>query len=432
MSLSALLAQFPRFSEYDPGATGEGSLDPLGFAAVADQIADRLAPGVRARMSQPRFVTLSAIGAFACQPISDEISSDGKTTFDIAFEWLTVESLVRYPDPKRLSGLPGSQKAQRAAKKKERLSAATYLAGPRVFGFTGVYRPFSLDAGVLGVDGLPGPAAERLIIQWEREQGLDGFVSGTSGSPGLRLRREIERECLSILRAAHVTAPQTGWLMKQLADTMAPKEAKAGERARLRDLITGGGHEVRVEITRLLLESMPTPAANQLEVLRGLLPRASHTTKTALNAAIAFENCATAIEYAFRRLLAYGVSLGRAFSVAQGADTPQLSDLSPELGRLTKQALDAVAALDESLAHRVAEGFAHFDRPLTPTAFVDALISRHQQVQEAKDKRMWIDPIRGKWVIRPQAPPQSLDLDDRFWTHPMRVNTLADFLRATA
>jgi hypothetical protein len=59
---AALLEQFPRFSEYDPGAVGEGSLDPLGLGAVADRIADRLAPGVRARMSHPRFVTLDHPG----------------------------------------------------------------------------------------------------------------------------------------------------------------------------------------------------------------------------------------------------------------------------------------------------------------------------------------------------------------------------------
>lgn len=138
---ATLLEQFPRFSEYDPGSAGEGSLDPLGLAAVADRIADRLAPGVRARMSQPRFVTLSAVGAYACQPISDIVSTDGKSTFDLAFEWLVVESLVHHPNPNRLRGVPGSQKAQRAVTTNERLSATTYLAGPRVFGFTGSTAP---------------------------------------------------------------------------------------------------------------------------------------------------------------------------------------------------------------------------------------------------------------------------------------------------
>ena len=432
MTHSALIAQFPRFSEYDPGATGEGSLDPLGFSAVADKIADRLAPGVRARMSQPRFVTLSAICAFACKPISGVISSDGTTTFDIAFEWLVLESLVRYPGSGRLNGVPGSQKALRACSTKQRVGAANYLAGPRVFGFTGVYRPFSLDAGVVGVDSLPGVNAERLIAQWERDQGLSGFVDGRAGSAGLRVRREIERECLSALKFAHVAAPPTGWLMRQLSDSMAPREAKADERTRLRELITGGTHDTRNEITKILLESIPSQDVSQLEVVRRLSERASSRTKVVLQAATAFENCVTPIDNAFRRLLAYGASIGHTFSVAQGAQAPQLSELAPKLGGLAKPAIDAVAALDESLAHKVAESLRLFDRALSPEDFVDALINRHQQVQEEKGKRMWIDPLRGKWVIRPQAPEQSLHLDDAVWTHPMRVNTLAQFLRATA
>lgn len=47
---ATLLGQFPRFSQYDPGAVGEGSLDPLGFGAVADRIADRLAQREKKRI----------------------------------------------------------------------------------------------------------------------------------------------------------------------------------------------------------------------------------------------------------------------------------------------------------------------------------------------------------------------------------------------
>lgn len=429
---AAVLAQFPRFSEYDPGAVGEGSLDPLGLGAVADRIADCLAPGVRARMSQPRFVTLSAVGAFACQPISDLVASDGKTTFDLAFEWLVVESLVQHPNPDRLRGVPGSQKAQRAAKTGDRLSASTYLAGPRVFGFTGVYRPFAQDAQVLGSDGLPAANAETLIEAWEKDQQLGGFIAGDSGSTGLKLRREIEKECLAALRAAHSSAPRTGWLMKQLADTMAPREAGSRERAMLRNLITTGEHEVRNELTSLLSRELPPPDANQQKIAQTLAMQASPATRVALMAAIEFESCATAIEYAFRRLLAYATSIGGLFTVSQGTKTPQLSDLAPHLGTFTKRAIDAVSELDDSLAHEVVDCFAHFDHAMTPTEFVDALIARHQQVQDTKGKRMWLDPIKDKWAVRPPYRNQTADLVDDVWTHPMRLHTLVSFLRATA
>lgn len=428
---AALLKQFPRFSEYDPGAVGEGSLDPLGLASVADRVADKLAPGVRARMSQPRFVTLSAVGAYACQQLSQVVAADGKTTFDLAFEWVVVEALVRYPNPDRLRGLPGSQKAQRAVKTKERLSASTYLAGPRVFGFTGVYRPFALDSHVLGADGLPAEQADRLIQSWTQDQGLGGFIEGAPGSEGLRVRREIEKECRAALGSDHVTAPQTGWLMQRIADTMAPREAKSRERAALRQLIVNAQHEVRDELTALLSGSMPASDASQFSIASVLASAASPPTKRALDAAIEFENCATAIEYAFRRLLGYATSLGGVFSIEQATSAPQLSALAPRIGALVSRAVDAVAELDDALAHEVVACFVHFDRALAAGEFVEALIARHQLVQEAKDKRMWIDPLKDRWVVRPPYRQQRMDLVDEDWTHQMRLRTLVAFLEAT-
>ena len=53
-------------------------------------------------------------------------------------------------------GVPGSQKASAVVKRGQRLSAATYLKGPSVFGFNGVYKPFAIDAAIVGTD--LGPA----------------------------------------------------------------------------------------------------------------------------------------------------------------------------------------------------------------------------------------------------------------------------------
>src|SRR5665811_2223646 len=127
MATAGLIAQLPRLSQYDPGVVGEGGLDPMGLAAVADRIVDLLVPGVRARMSQPRFVTLSAVGALAGQQLTDLVAKDGTTTAEIAFEWLVVEALVRLAKPEQVVGLPGSQKARRAIATGARLNAQNYL-----------------------------------------------------------------------------------------------------------------------------------------------------------------------------------------------------------------------------------------------------------------------------------------------------------------
>ncbi|OLL18380.1 hypothetical protein BKE56_017840 [Rhodococcus sp. M8] len=130
-------------------------------------------------------------------------------------------------------------------------------------------------------------------------------------------------------------------------------------------------------------------------------------------------------------MLAYAASLGGAFSVEQGCETPLIADTAAQLEELTARAIEAVAALDEQLASDVSQVLSRFDRKLTPSEFVTSLILRHQEVQDAKHKRMWLDHLNNRWVVRPPYRNQSLELDNAYWTHPMRVNTLATFVRET-
>ena len=57
----------PELTAWDPGFTGEGSLDPMGLAAISDRLAERLIPGVRARMQSIRFVTAMAVATEASE-----------------------------------------------------------------------------------------------------------------------------------------------------------------------------------------------------------------------------------------------------------------------------------------------------------------------------------------------------------------------------
>src|SRR2546421_8825218 len=68
---------FPAVSAFDPPTAGEGSIDPMGLAAISDRLADLLVPGLRARMSRVRFVTAMAVGSLACEPLADEPTADG-------------------------------------------------------------------------------------------------------------------------------------------------------------------------------------------------------------------------------------------------------------------------------------------------------------------------------------------------------------------
>jgi hypothetical protein len=428
------ISQMPRLSAYDPGAVGEGGLDPMGSGAVADRIADRLVPGLRARMSQPRFATLSTVGAVACQGLIGAATERSDVTADIAFEWLVVESMVRTPAVARREGVPGNQKAARARAAGRRLSARTYLNGPRVFGFTGVYRPFSRDIGVLGNDDLPGPSAERLMEVWESDQGLRGFMHSIPGTEGGRLRRQIEDICRRSIELGECAAPPTGELITRLADCLAPREAGRNERQALHRLIRGGGHEIRSELAYRMSNDRPPTDFSQRELAQWLMPGMSSRTRFALQAAIDYEAVSTAIDNTFRRFLAHTTQQhGALVDRAEALRTPGLADVASRVGGMARRAIDAVEALgDTSLTHDAMEVLQTFNEKIGPSDFFDRIIERHEAVQAARKKVSWLDRIGNEWTVRPPYRSQAADLDDDVWTHPMRLVTLARFLAETA
>lgn len=426
-----LFEQLPRLSAYDPGATGEGGLDPLGLSAIADRLADVLAPGVRARMNQPHFVTISAAGAIACQQLHG--SEPGKTTVDIAFEWLVVEAIVGHSGKAGSQGLPGSQKAARALALKQRLSPSTYLSGPRVFGFTGIYRPFSRDAGVLTSDDLPDTNAPRLVRAWERDHKLNGFVDNESDTPGGKFRKRIADACKQSLDVGACAGPIKGDLPRRLSESFAPGAAKSEEKRILHELIVAGKHEIRNEITAKLVARPPPEGVPQKVLAQQLVKGASMPTKRALQAAIDYEDAATALDLAFRRFLAYTVSRGRVISKLEARLTPGLKELAPKIGDLVKRAKASVDQIgDTELSNQTERAFQFFSGAPSPAELLDLLIERHEEVQSRKKKLMWIDQIGGDWIVRIPYGTENDDLNVDIWAHPMRLKTLATFLAETA
>ena len=245
----------PELSAYDPPVAGEGSLDPMGLAAISDRLADRLVPGVRARMQRVRFVTAMAVGAMACETLADEVSADGISTPAICFEWLVIEGLVRRLSPQEIPpGVPGSQKARVVVNRKQRLSAATYLKGPSVFGFNGVYKPFAVDAQVVSSELEPGPRCAELTRCWEAEQGFSGFTDAVPGTEGGRLRTQLRDQVREALRAGRCTTNPASWLFGRLAASLHPDRAWPEERQSLRSLVTAAEHETRAELADRLEE----------------------------------------------------------------------------------------------------------------------------------------------------------------------------------
>ncbi|GAA4758454.1 hypothetical protein [Gordonia alkaliphila] len=431
-----ILDQLPRFSAQDKGAVGEGTLDPLGLSPVAERIADLLAPGLRARMSQPRFTTLAAVGAMA-QPEPGPVTASNGPAADIAFEWLVAEALARDKSANPPHTFPGSRKVARALRRNERVSASDYLASPRVFGFNGVYRPFARYAGVLDdrSDEL-GLKAIGLVEAWEQDQGLTGFARRLPGTEGNRFRIEASKHVRDAMEKGVVTAPATGQFLRNLAHVANPTGAGPRERAYLRNLLFHGrvgDGEIRNELVQLIANELAAGPGDMSISDRSLAetvaPKASTVTRRVLEAAIAYETCAAQMDYAFRSILRHGSSLHGAFTLDMAADAEGVAEIAADFPALVDAAHTAAGALQSPLW--AVSPFEAFTEPLDPLQFAQALITHHHRVQANKAKLSWLDVDGDGWRVRRLFRDQP-ELDPTAWLHPMRLTTIAIFLKATA
>jgi len=365
----------PELSAYDPPVAGEGSLDPMGLAAISDRLADRLVPGVRSRMQRMRFVTAMAVGTTACETLVDEAPVDGVSTPAICFEWLVIEGFVRRLAPAQIPpGVPGTQKARAVVNRKQRLSASTYLKGPSVFGFNGVYKPFAIDAGVVGSELEPGERCAELTRAWEVEQGFSGFTDAIPGTDGAKLRGHIRGQVLAALQAGRCATSPGSWLFGQLAATLHPDHARAAERRALRSLVTDGEHETRAELATHLgaIDGDFTEA----ELLDAVRPACSHQLMSIIDAVVAYELFAARVDAAFRTLCAVSHSMGAQPLTSGGAAGHEM------IVRAARELPDHFRCASEKMAAIDAEGgleerLGEFAIPRAPTDLVELLFAHH-------------------------------------------------------
>jgi hypothetical protein len=424
----------PELSEYDPLVAGEGSLDPMGLAAISDRLADRLVPGLRARTRRVRFVTSMAVGATSCETLADALPADGTSTPAICFEWLVIEGFVRRFSHQQIPpGVPGSQKARAVINRKQRLSAATYLKGPAVFGFNGVYRPFAVDARVLGTELEPGLRCAGLTRVWEGEQGFAGFTDSVPGTEGGRLRSHIRDQVRDALRSGRCTTNPGSWLFGQLASSLHPNHAGPGERQALRALILGAEHHTRAELASLL--TRVDGELSEAEILEALQPSCSMALRAIVDAVVAYERFAALVDAGFRTLCSISHSMG-----AQPL-TPHHVEAHEMIVRCARELPEHYRRAAEQMAEIVAEGGGLEDRlgefaiARSPAELVDLLLGHHERVQSAKPpngKRPWFEPLRHGWVVRgPYGAAEQPELGPWF-VHPVRVAALRRFLADTS
>lgn len=434
VSVSVAGLILPQFSAFDPPAAGEGSLDPMGLAAISDRLADVLVPGLRARMQRVRFVTATAVGALACETLADELPADDVSTAAICFEWLVVEGFIRRLSPQQIPfGVPGSQKARAVVASGQRLSAATYLKGPAVFGFNGVYKPFAIDAGVVGSGFVPGPRCPDLVRAWESEQGFSGFADAVPGSDGARLRANIRDEVRAALRHGRCTTNPGGWLFGRLAAALHPDHAGPTERTTLRALVTDPSHGTRAELAGLVAD-LDAAGRTEAQTLNDIRSRCSAALGRIVDAVVAYERFAALLDAAFRTLCTVSYAMGTQPLTPKHVHKHKIIErCGQELPDRFRVAADCMHAIgvDDGMETRLNK----FAIPWSPTELVEELMAHHEAVQAGKPpngKRPWFDPLKEGWVVR--APYGSADQPELgpWFVHPVRVDPLRRFLEDTA
>jgi len=427
------MGNLPFLTLPDPKATGEGALDPLGLSVIGDRLAERILPGLRARMSRPRFLTAIAVCAAVCEGMEDEIAKDGVTPAYLVFEWLLVEAFVRCADRGVTRGTPGIQKAQAAKTENEVMCARTYLRVPSVFGFHGVYKPLAIHLGIIRDDLQLDDNGYALLEIWQDEQRLPGFLqSSVIGGAGKSMRESIRLAVQDSMRAGHSkrSAGWNGWQL--LADHLTPATFGKREADFARGLLTRDTAEPRGEVFRLLKPVRGDLAESDV-ARTALLPRASTLLGERIRAVDAFETLGTLLEDAFDIVRYLSTMAGARAITSQDFEEEVLSRrLSKGLPRALLRAEEVLLEESPELQRTFGELARVFQRVANPLELFDAVLMRHNEVQKAKPpdgKRDWFERTpSGAAFVRTQYRLTEPVERTEHWNRPYRIDSARSFL----
>lgn len=420
----------------DPVVSGEGALDPLGLAAIGDQLAEWILPGLRARMSRPRFLTAIAVSAAVCEGLEERYAADNVTPAHLIFEWLLVEGFAREGREGEIRRTPGILKAREALRAEMKMSARNYLKVPNVFGFHGVYKRLAVNLRIVDEDFALGDNGYALLKIWEQEQQLGGFVDSAIPRQGVSNFKRLLRLAVDDgLNYGH-TARGAGWQgWRFFADHLAPAGMGEREAGFIRDLLLDPAADRREEIFRLLdlpENSHLRKEDNEAVVAMRLLPQASQELALRLRAIAAFEEAGTVIEDAFDWLRHLSTrSRARPILRADFTSVPEVIKAACEF----PARLQAVERLLDDASRQAQERFSEltgfFAHVGTADELFDAVLRRHAFIQKKKPpegKREWFEHaandgvyVRSNYRLdEPPAPRPG-------WPRPYRLLTAVNF-----
>ncbi|HVC12265.1 MAG TPA: hypothetical protein VNE59_11555 [Burkholderiales bacterium] len=415
--------------------TGEGALDPLGLSMIGDHLANQILPGLRARMSRPRFVTAIAVSAAVCEGLEERFSADGVTPAYLVFEWLVVEAFVRAGKPEATRHTPGTQKAQDARASQDAMCARNYLKTPTVFGFHGVYKPIARHLGVVDDNLRLSDRGYELLKVWQSEQRLEGFLENTSGGGAGRSARQTLRAAVDEGLAVGHTARSGGWQgWTILAEHLAPANAGPREAAVIERLLADSEAAPRGEIFKLLREGGEIEDSSEDAITRSLLlPKAGSDLAGRLKAIAAYEKVCGILEEAFNWICFLSThSQARPITAQTFATESRPRELTKELPAAIRNAEGAMSVSPLNAQQLFGELLKGFDGVRDAQLLFEAVLRRHEQVQKDKPpegKRSWFERSpNGETFVRPPYLAVERPERDRGWNRPYRIATVASFL----
>ena len=428
----------PFLSLYDPAERTEGSIDPLGMMGTYERLAERIYPWITVRMARPRFLTAMVVGAHVCEGFAEDTAADNVTPAWLVFEWHVVEAFCRAD----LRRYPGRLKAEAALRRNQHLSAATYLKTPKVFGYTGIYRRLARGLQILDDDFYLDEGGYELLRAWEKDQRLDGFVDGRSGT-GAKLLATLRKSVRRGMEKASVDQTN-GWaiwaeLTRLLqADRPGRRECEwISQRLSRTDLLSnredGEAQEMRREILAHLERHGAVDRQAEPSFFRTLFSKVSPALRERLECINAYEGLGRTVDDAFRYVLHLSaVKQGQPVSEGEFASDSQAKALA---GRLQGH-VDALEAHFTELDWlQLVEGHVRRYRDVQrPEELYRCVLEHHEDAQRRKPpdgKRPWFERLPDGIVVRPMyqqqhhLPPA---FDDTY-VFDYRTGTASSFLR---
>ena len=419
----------PQLSLSDPLTELEGSRDPLGLANLATQLADRILPGMTARMWRPRFLTAMSVAAVVTEKFRDRSAADGSTPAYLVFEWFALEAFARADTQNNgnLKNIPGIEKTRTARNEGAFLSPTRYLKTPTVLGFHGVYKTLARDLEIVDDELCLLPNGYRLVRAWERAEGMTGFADGQDGA-GKSLREHLQRIVREGLGAGH-TIENRRW--RFFLDSLRPDRPRKSERQLIWSFLTSGDSSRR-QIFHILSKPVAMRRQQNLaeaDFLGWLDSRVSEELRLHLKAITAYERLSRTLHDAFD-WIRYLSTKTRLRPITSKDFSEKSASL---LRRVSADINKASLALERiNLDSDFSDLMTAFGTVSDAGAFFERLIRRHEYVQRNKppgNKRPWFERATNGVVVRDPYRLYEPPTGEMAYVHGYRIPNVANFIK---